>query len=143
VTTQTNTDTVISTIESTVSKISATSVLSEFSLVWSKFQSYHVDINGLLASLLTFQGILYLIDYMYRVLQSIQLVIAYWNRSVVKLPVINIQETRQWKNEINTMRYSLITWFMGFAPLIYLQFLLVVIGIMVIIWFLTGKWKYF
>jgi len=90
--------------------------------------------------LLTVQGTFYLLDYIYRIVQSLKLILGYWNRSIVKLPIVKLKSTRQfWNEQFNTMRMSMWMWIIRLAPFFYVEFLFVWIVIILIAWFLSGK----
>lgn len=48
-----------------------------------------------LGPLMSVQSLLYLFDYMYRILQTVRLIRTYWSTSAVKLPAVDTRLTKQ------------------------------------------------
>lgn len=59
-------------------------------MMWVSFRAGHVNYGVWLSSFFTIQGLLFLFDYIYRVIQSVKLINSFWRKGIVQLPVISL-----------------------------------------------------
>lgn len=58
-----------------------------------KFDSYHIDFYLILSSFFTIQGIFYLFDYLYRIMNTVKIIIRFWRRGGLILPKIDLSSS--------------------------------------------------
>lgn len=103
--------------------------ISAFKQYWQPLVPEQTHILDWLASLLTLQGLLYLFDYLYRGLQTVQIVAKFWSRSVCPLPSVDLQVRRS-----NSKNSALVSLVFQALPYVWLQILLLVAFIGLAAW---------
>ena len=95
--------------------------ISAFKQYWQPLVPEQTHILDWLASFMTLHGLLYLFDYLYRGLQTVQIVGKFWSRSVCPLPSVDLQIRSSSSN--NSTFVSLV---FQALPYVWLQVLLLV-----------------
>lgn len=91
----------------------------------------------MLSSFHSLQGVLVFFDYIYRVLQSIRLIVRFWNRGVVKFPSVSLPSKAT--KVIQTKWMTYFQWLIRLLPFIWFQILIFVILLVLIIWITASK----
>lgn len=109
----------------------STSLLSQFRTSWASFHLTGINFGWLLAYFTTLHGLLFILDYLFRIVASLKLIVQFWSRGSVKLPEIDLTSRRP---DINAKWFTYIQWFFRLLPLIWVQLLLIVGLIALIGW---------
>jgi hypothetical protein len=139
-----NTTNVISTtkipeqINNTTSITVSSTSLSTFKTVWANFQVGSLSFSMLWSTFNSVNGYFYLLDYLYRIVQTFKLVASFWSKSIVALPIIDIRR----KHELTSMDMK---WFSRFSfclrllPLLWVQLTIVIVLIVIMVWLFGGS----
>jgi hypothetical protein len=133
---------VISSVDSTAIRVKS-GLLSLAPTFWATFDVTSIDISLLLRSFLSIQGVLYIFDYLYRILQTIQCLARFWGRGVVKLPKIDIRSKHDYRDDLKSPWFVYIQQMITILPLIWAQLLMCLAFLIVVIWLIAGNFSPF
>ena len=115
--------------------------------MWVSFEAGNLNYQVWLSSFNTIQSVLFFFDYLYRILQSMKLIVQFWHRGIVQLPVISLLTIHQLQNSQKEKRdhvgykpvttssttwftsitssslFSTIPWIMRILPYLWIQLL--------------------
>jgi hypothetical protein len=115
-------------------------LLSKFSTLWMSFHMKGFNVDYLVSSFLTIQGIIFLFDYIYRIIQSIKLIAKFWNKGVVKLPIVSLLKPSDKKEMIfNSFYLSVISDFLIILPFLWIQLLCLIVFCIIIVTVIVSK----
>eukprot|EP01039_Chlorochromonas_danica_P005595 gene5595-6160_t len=109
-------------------------ITSSFHLSWASFHMDNVDISLLTSSFFSIQNILYIFDYIYRIIQSIRLVAKFWARGVVALPKVDLRNRHDYSADLHSPWFIYIRLFLRALPFIWVQLLVITACIIFVIW---------
>ncbi len=116
-------------------------MISKFETAWSSFQQGGLSFSFLWNVFGSVNGLFYLLDYLYRGVQTAKLVAQFWSRSIVRLPKIQLSNSRTFVSSHRMTWLTYVSWFLKVLPFLWFQ-LCVIIGIFILItWLIAGKLK--
>lgn len=104
---------------------------------WASFHYANIDVGVLLASFLSVQGVLYIFDYIYRVVQTLRLVTTFWGRGVVVLPKLDLRR-RHDPTDVQAPWFTYTKLFLQILPYIWIQLLVVAACFVLMVWFVVA-----
>jgi hypothetical protein len=115
-------------------------LLSKFSTLWMSFHMKGFNFDSLISSFFTIQGIIFLFDYLYRIIQSIKLIARFWKKGVVKLPVVSLLKPSDKKEMIfNSFYLSIISDFLIILPFLWIQLLCLIVFCIILLTVVISK----
>jgi hypothetical protein len=99
------------------------------------FDSYHINFYMILSSYFTIQGMFFLFDYLYRIMNTIKIIIRFWRRGGLVLPKIDLSSSHgiDITNICGEMNcFNRLYYFMRILPYIWIQ-VVIMVGIAVAI----------
>lgn len=112
--------------------------LSKFKTAWASFESRGINFSFLWVVFGSVNGLFYLLDYIYRGVQTAKLVAQFWSRSIVHLPKIHLSQNQKTDSR-NLNWLTSVSWFLKLLPFMWFQ-LCVLVGIVIlVIWLIARK----